>query len=54
MKIKLWCKILGHTFIARRDEFMDGEHWTKYYRINFCTHCGLTKEEAGITRPNNT
>lgn len=46
--IKLWCRIFGHEFL--RKDSMESPGYTRIYASNFCRHCGLSKEELGITK----
>jgi len=43
MKIRLWCRIFGHKFLARVSVI--GEPFGVYTPMNYCINCGLSKKE---------
>lgn len=65
MKDTLWCKILGHRFLQFQRKYYGAnkigtidlpgyDYETLKTPIGFCSRCGLTKEELGITPHKDT
>jgi len=56
MKFKLRCKLWGHAFRTKTNIQVNYEGKEKHFKwesADTCYHCGLTKEEAGITVKSN-
>lgn len=53
MKYNLYCFLFGHKWYVETDKFemFNGKEYKRTCRVisNWCTNCGLTKKEAGIS-----
>lgn len=50
MKYSIWCFLFGHRFIGQKH---DGGKTYDVFPVDWCSRCGLSKKEAGITSSNN-